>query len=278
MCRVYPLPLWTTALVTCVVITINPQCMLTLSCVEFIPLPLWTTALFKCVLITSNPQCMLMILCWHCWYSLVDRLFGGRVETVRLCHIKLLRTYSKWMTLERARCVEFFHISLGWFKHIEPHRTSSKWMILESEVCRVFSHKFGVVQAHRTSSNLLDIRESEVYRVFSHKFGVVQAHRTSSNLLNKPAIRESEVYRFFSHKFRVGQAHWTSSNLLRMTEIRESKPHPTPRLRRQAREPHYQILVYVFTTIALNGHWSSFPGLGTGTKYILVESHALGKQ
>ena len=169
------------------------------------------------------------------------------------------------------------------------HQTSSNLLkindVRESEVCRVFSHKFGVVQAHRTSSNLLkmnDIRESEVYRVFSHKFGVVQAHRTSSNLLNKPAIRESEVYRFFLHKFRVGQAHRTSSNLLRMTEIRESKPHPTPRLRRQAREPHYQILkgiVYVFfTTIALNGHWSSFPGLATGTKYILVESHALGKQ
>ena len=56
----------------------------------------------------------------------------------------------------------------------------------ESEVCRVLSHKFGVFQAHRTSSKLLrmnDIRESEVFTVFSHKFGVVQAHRTSSNLL-----------------------------------------------------------------------------------------------
>ena len=51
--------------------------------------------------------------------------------------------------------------------------------IRESNVCTVLSHKFGVVQAHRTSSNLLkmnDIRESEVRRVFSHKFGVVQAH------------------------------------------------------------------------------------------------------
>ena len=54
----------------------------------------------------------------------------------------------------------------------------------ESEVCRDLSHKFGVVQAHRTSSNRLKmkaIREREVRRVFSQKFGVVQAHRTSSN-------------------------------------------------------------------------------------------------
>ena len=50
-----------------------------------------------------------------------------------------------------------------------------------------------VVQAHRTSSNLLkmnNIRESEVRRVFSHKFGVVQAHRTSSNRLKMNDIRE----------------------------------------------------------------------------------------
>ena len=51
-------------------------------------------------------------------------------------------------------------------------------------MCRALSHKFGVVQAHRTSSNPLkthDIRESKVCRVLLHKFGEVQAQRTSSN-------------------------------------------------------------------------------------------------
>ena len=75
----------------------------------------------------------------------------------------------------------------------------------ESEVCRVLSHKFGVVQAHRTSSNRLKmkaIRESEVRRVFSQKFGVVQAHRTSSNLLEQHH-RDSKVWRDLSHEFRV---------------------------------------------------------------------------
>ena len=89
--------------------------------------------------------------------------------------------------------------------------------IRESEVCRVLSHKFGVVQAHRTSSNLLKkhaIRESEVCRVLSHKFGVVQAHRTSSNLLKKHAIRENEVYRVFHISlgwFKHIEPHRTSS-------------------------------------------------------------------
>ena len=46
-----------------IIVLVKPQCMLTISCVEFIPLPLRTTALFKCVLITINPQCMLIISC-----------------------------------------------------------------------------------------------------------------------------------------------------------------------------------------------------------------------
>ena len=54
-------------------------------------------------------------------------------------------------------------------------------------MCRALSNKFGVVQAHRTSSNphithaWHDIRERKVCRALSNKFGVVQAHRTSSN-------------------------------------------------------------------------------------------------
>ena len=109
------------------------------------------------------------------------------------------------------------HISSGWFKHIEPHRTSSECLILERAMCTVLSHKFGVFQAHRTSSNLLkmnDVRESEVCSVFSHKFGVVQAHRTSSNLFKKHASRESKVYRVFhirSGWFKHIKSHRTSS-------------------------------------------------------------------
>ena len=44
-------------------------------------------------------------------------------------------------------------------------------------------HLFGVVQAHRTSSNLLEPhhnRDSKVCRVLSHEFGVVRLHRTFS--------------------------------------------------------------------------------------------------
>ena len=44
-------------------------------------------------------------------------------------------------------------------------------------------HLFGVVQAHRTSSNLLEphhYRDSKVFRVLSHEFGVVRPYRTVS--------------------------------------------------------------------------------------------------
>ena len=75
-------------------------------------------------------------------------------------------------------------MSSGWFDRTETFLKMND--VRESEVCRVFSHKFGVVQAHRTSSNLLRkhvIRESEVYRVFhlsSGWFKHIKSHRTSS--------------------------------------------------------------------------------------------------
>ena len=46
-----------------------------------------------------------------------------------------------------------------------------------------FVHLFGVVQAHRTSSNLLEphqYKDSKVCRVLSHEFGVVRLYRTFS--------------------------------------------------------------------------------------------------
>ena len=51
---------------------------------------------------------------------------------------------------------------------------------------RVLSHEFGVVQAHRTSLNLLEPhhrRDSMVCRVHQHEFRVVQLCRTFSTLI-----------------------------------------------------------------------------------------------
>ena len=51
------------------------------------------------------------------------------------------------------------------------------------KVCRVLMHLFGVVQAHRTSSDLLEphhYSDSKVFRVLSHEFGVVRLYRTFS--------------------------------------------------------------------------------------------------
>ena len=60
------------------------------------------------------------------------------------------RTFSNHIIAEIARCVEFFHMSSGWF---DCSLTTS---FQGKQVCRVLMHYFGVVQAYRTSSNLLD--------------------------------------------------------------------------------------------------------------------------
>ena len=74
---------------------------------------------------------------------------------------------------------------------IEPSRTTSLQRVRGGStipkrlclVCRVLMHLFGVVQAHRTSSNLPEphhYRDSKVCRVLSHEFGVVRLYRTFS--------------------------------------------------------------------------------------------------
>ena len=53
-------------------------------------------------------------------------------------------------------------------------------------------HRFREVQAHRTSSNLLELhphRDSKVYRLLSHEFGVVRLYRTFSNYISSGDTR-----------------------------------------------------------------------------------------
>ena len=93
-----------------------------------------------------------------------------------------------------TRCAGFLYTSSGWFKRIEPPRTflnhiitkRATWRVLSHEESFVLMHSFGVVQAHRTSSNLLEPyhhRDSKVWRVLSHEFGVVRLYRTISSYI-----------------------------------------------------------------------------------------------
>ena len=143
--------------------------------------------------------------------------------------------------------------------HSTPHSTAHSTAILllilllilyrGNKVCRVLMHLFGVVQAHRTSSNLLEphhYRDSKVFRVFSHEFGVVRLHRTfsvhivagetiylhryrgnkvcrvlctcsgrfkhiESNLLEPHHYKDSKVCRVLSHQFGVVRLYRTFS-------------------------------------------------------------------
>ena len=61
-------------------------------------------------------------------------------------------------------------------------------------------HSLEEVQAHRTSSNLLELHS--------------QAHRTSANLLELHSHRASKVYRLLSHKFGVVRLDRTFSDYI----------------------------------------------------------------
>ena len=112
--------------------------------------------------------------------------------------IEPFRTFSNHIITDIARCVEFFHLSSEWFDYTEPSLTTS----LQGKHCmrRVLVHQFRVVQAHRTSSNLLKPhhhRDSKASRVLSHEFGVVRLYRTFSNYIH--LYRGNKVCRVLVH-------------------------------------------------------------------------------
>ena len=85
-------------------------------------------------------------------------------------HIEPRRTFSNHIITEIARCVEFCHMSSGWFDCTEPSLSTS------------LQGKQGVQGAYSLvhSSNLPEPHHCKVCRVLSHEFGVVRLHRTFS--------------------------------------------------------------------------------------------------
>ena len=108
---------------------------------------------------------------------------------------------------------------MHWFGVVQVHRTSSNLIELhhcrEYKVCRVLLHEFGVVRLYRTFYNYIFRGEALcVCRMLMHWFGVVQVHRTSSNLLELHHCRESKVCRVLSHEFGLVRLYRTFSNYI----------------------------------------------------------------
>ena len=111
--------------------------------------------------------------------------------------VRLYRTFSIYIVAGETRCAWCLCPSSGWFKHIEPlHYRDSK--------------VFRVVQLYRTFSNYIVTGETRC----TGCFGVVQAHRTSSNLLEPHHCIDSKMWRVLSHEFRVVRLYQTFSNYI----------------------------------------------------------------
>ena len=86
-----------------------------------------------------------------------------------LKHSEPHRTFSNFILTERARFIDFFHTSSGWFDWTEPSLPTSLQGIQP-----------------RTSSNLLELhphRAIKVGRLPLHEFGVVRLNRTFSDCI-----------------------------------------------------------------------------------------------
>ena len=88
-------------------------------------------------------------------------------------------------------------------------------------MCRLLMQLFGVVQAHRTSSNLPEphhYRDSKVCKLLSHEFGVVRPYRTFSIYIVTGETRSAGCLCTSSGCFKHIEPHRIFSNHI-ITEI-----------------------------------------------------------
>ena len=144
------------------------------------------------------------------------------------------RTFSNYIHTERARSIDFFHTSSGWFAWTEPSPTTSLQGIQGVQGALVRE-----VQA-KTSSNLLELlshRDSKVNRLLLHEVGLDRTffNYSSSNVQGAKCtswkrFKHSEPHRTFSNYLLTARARYvdffhTSSGWIDWTE-----PSPTTSL------------------------------------------------
>ena len=159
-------------------------------------------------------------------------------------HIEPPRTISNHIITKIARYVEFCHISSGWFDCTEPSLSTS---LQGQQGMQGVVHLFGVVQAHRTSSNhiitkiarcvefchmssgwfdhtepslstSLQGKQGKVWKLLSHEFGVVRPYRTFSVYIVTSETRSAGCLCTSSGWFKHIEPHRTFSNHI-ITEI-----------------------------------------------------------
>ena len=103
---------------------------------------------------------------------------------------------------------------------VQAHRTSSNLLEphhhRDSKVCRVLPHEFGVVRLYRTFSNNIFPGETSVQGTYA----LVWGGSSVSNLLKPHHRRDSKVCRVLSHEFGVVRLYRTFSNYIFTGETR----------------------------------------------------------
>ena len=172
------------------------------------------------------------------------------------------RTSSNLLELEIARCLDFFHMSSGWFDCTEPSLTTSLQGIqgVQGAIC-TGSGRFKNIKPHRTFSNFI-LTEIARYIEFYYtslgwfdegaictrwmRFKHIEPHRTFSNYILTETARNLYLFHIVRsgstvpnllfkssgdarcagcnmHRFGEVPAHRTSSNLLELHPHRDSK-------------------------------------------------------
>ena len=89
-------------------------------------------------------------------------------RSMRFKHIEPHRTFSTYILTEKARCIDFFHRSWGWFDWTEPSLTTSLQGLEGRQGAKGTSWmRFKHIEPHRTFSNCI-LTEIARYKDFFH--------------------------------------------------------------------------------------------------------------
>ena len=101
-------------------------------------------------------------------------------SSMRFKHIEPHRTFSNYSLTEIARCIDFFHLTSGWFDWTEPSVTTSLQGIegVQGAICTSW-RRFKHIEPHRTFSNC-SLTEIARYKDFFHtSSGIIELRKTN---------------------------------------------------------------------------------------------------
>ena len=176
---------------------------------------------FSICIFIGDTRCACCLCTSSGWFKHTEplRTFSNYILTEIARYIEFFYMSSGWFDCtEPSPTTSLQGCNMHRFGEVQTQRTSSNLLKLhphrDNKVYKFLLYEFGVVRLYRTFSIYIVIVVQVAYAL------VVQAHRTSSNLLELHPDRDSKVYKFIIYEFGVVRLYRTFSIYIVIGETR----------------------------------------------------------